>query len=89
MKEQVHTFVFAALADMNYDIEGVDEDTPVGPAGIDLESLSIAELGVRVEDEYGVRFADEDVEKVAGMTVGELIDLIASRHGAAQLAGQA
>jgi acyl carrier protein len=82
MKEQVHKFVIDALRDMNYDVEGVDEQTPIGPAGVDLESLSIAELGVRIEDQYGVRFEDDEVEKVASMTVGEFVDLVIARHEA-------
>lgn len=86
MNEQVRKFVVAALADMNYDVSDVDETTPIGPAGVDLESLSIAELGVRIEDEYGVRFADEEVEAVAGMTIGEFVELVVSRHESAQTA---
>jgi acyl carrier protein len=82
MKEQVHKFVIDALRDMNYDVEGVDEQTPIGPAGVDLESLSIAELGVRIEDEYGVRFEDDEVEKVASMTIGEFVELVIARHEA-------
>lgn len=89
MNEQVYKFVVAALAEMNYETDGIDESTPIGPAGVDLESLSIAELGVRIEDEYGVRFADEEVEEVASMTIGEFVELVVGRHQVAQTAGQA
>jgi len=40
----------------------VDGETTLGPAGLDLESLAVAELAVRVEDEYGVKFTDEEQE---------------------------
>ena len=39
---------------MNYSTEDVDDDTALGPAGADLESLALAELAVRVEDRFGV-----------------------------------
>lgn len=89
MNEQVKKFVVDALDEMNYATDGIEADTPLGPAGVDLESLAIAELGVRIEDEYGVRFADDEVEKVASMTVGEFVELIVERHALAQTAGQA
>ena len=80
MSEEIHKFVIASLQDMNYSVEGVDAQTPLGPAGVDLESLSIAELGVRLEDEYAVKFGDEEVEMVASMTVGEFVALVAERR---------
>ena len=47
MKDEVRAFVIAQLRDMNYDTEGVDDDTTLGPAGVDLESLALADLSVR------------------------------------------
>lgn len=89
MKDDVRNFVITSLQEMNYDIEGVGDGTALGPAGVDLESLSIAELGVRVEDQYGVRFGDDEVEKVASMTIGEFVDLVVERHGLLSAEGQA
>ncbi|HEY2796054.1 MAG TPA: acyl carrier protein [Micromonosporaceae bacterium] len=86
MNEQVGKFVIASLEEMNYDVEGADFSTALGPAGVDLESLAIAELGVRIEDAYGVRFEDDEVEKVASMTIGEFVALVVERH---EMAGQA
>jgi acyl carrier protein len=88
MNEQVRAFVLESLADMNYAVDDVNDDTPLGPAGVDLESLSIAEMGVRIEDEYGVKFGDDEVEKVAGLTVGEFVALVVERYQLIQ-AGQA
>ncbi|HKD97127.1 MAG TPA: acyl carrier protein [Micromonosporaceae bacterium] len=82
MKDEVYKFVLASLGDMNYDVTDADSDTAIGPAGVDLESLSIAELGVRIEDQYGVRFEDDEVEQVASMTIGEFVDLVVARHEA-------
>ncbi|GAA0603437.1 acyl carrier protein [Kribbella sandramycini] len=79
MKDEVRAFVIAQLQDMNYDTEGIDDETTLGPAGVDLESLALADLSVRVEDKYGVRFSDDESEQLALMTVGEFTTEVAGR----------
>jgi acyl carrier protein len=79
MKDEVRAFVIAQLQDMNYDTEGLDDDTTLGPAGVDLESLALADLSVRVEDRFGVRFSDDESEQLALMTVGEFTTEVAGR----------
>lgn len=79
MKDEVRTFVIAQLQDMNYDTEGIDDDTTLGPAGVDLESLALADLSVRIEDRFGVRFSDDESEQLALMTVGEFTTEVAGR----------
>ncbi|WP_144119495.1 acyl carrier protein [Catellatospora sichuanensis] len=79
MSTDVRQFIIDAIADMNYPIDGVDADTPLGSAGVDLESLAVAELAVRVEDTYGVKFSDEEAEQMAAMTVGEFADAVRER----------
>ena len=82
MRDQVRTFVVEQLADMNYDVDELDDDTTLGPSGVDLESLALADLAVRVEDRYGLKFADDESEKLALMTVGEFITMVADRVAA-------
>ncbi|MFC4147521.1 phosphopantetheine-binding protein [Micromonospora mangrovi] len=79
MRDEVRTFVIAQLADMNYDVDDIDDDTTLGPSGVDLESLALADLSVRVEDRYGLKFADDESEKLALMTVGEFTTMVADR----------
>ncbi|HEX4091185.1 MAG TPA: acyl carrier protein [Trebonia sp.] len=79
MIDEIRQFVLDSLADMNYSIDGVDDDTTLGPAGADLESLALAELAVRVEDEFGLKFSDDEAEQLAGLTVGEFCQTVASR----------
>ena len=79
MKADIRQFLLQSLTEMNYSIDGIDDDTVLGPAGADLQSLALAELAVRVEDQYGVRFDDDEAEMLAGMTVGEFADLVADR----------
>ena len=56
MLDEIRQFVLDSLVDMNYSIDDVDDDTVLGPAGADLESLALAELAVRAEDQFGVKF---------------------------------
>ena len=87
---EIRAFVLETLQEMNYDIEGIDDDSTLGPAGVDLESLALAELAVRVEDRFGVRFAEEESEELALMTVGEFTtDGGRARRQRAPSAGQA
>ncbi|HEX2131387.1 MAG TPA: acyl carrier protein [Actinophytocola sp.] len=85
---EVRRFVLETLQEMNYDIAGVDDDSTLGPAGVDLESLAMAELAVRVEDRFDVRFAEEESEELALMTVGEFTRTVADRATNAAGAGQ-
>lgn len=71
MLDEIRQFVLDSLTDMNYSIDGIDDDTELGPAGADVESIALAELAVRVEDHFGVKFTDDESEMLTRMTVGE------------------
>jgi acyl carrier protein len=86
-ENEIKQFLLDSLTEMNYSTDDIDEDTALGPAGADLESLSLAELAVRVEDRFGVRFDDDEAEKLASMTVGEFIAAVAERRAATAPAG--
>ena len=79
MQDEVRAFVVSSLKDMNYDVDGVDDATTLGPAGLDLESLALADLLMRVEDRYHIRFAEDDSEELALMNVGEFTASVAAR----------
>ncbi|SCF01089.1 acyl carrier protein [Micromonospora mirobrigensis] len=79
MTDEIRTFLFAALTEMKYDAEDADDDTVFGPAGLDVDSLGLAELAVRVEDRFGVAFDDDEAEDLAMMTVGELCRSVQAR----------
>jgi acyl carrier protein len=79
MSDEVITFAVAALGEMNFDVEDVGSGTLLGPAGVDLDSLAVAELALRVEDRYGVKFGEEEMERLAVMTLGEFAAEVASR----------
>ena len=77
--EEIREFILNALKEMNYDVSDVTGDTDLGPAGLDLESLAVAELAVRVEDRFGLKFTDEDGEELALMTLDEFTAEVGSR----------
>jgi acyl carrier protein len=79
MSDEVRAFVISSLKDMNYDVEGVDDATTLGPSGLDLESLALADLLMRVEDEYRIRFAEDESEELALMNVGEFTAAVEQR----------
>jgi acyl carrier protein len=72
MIDEIRQFVLDSLTEMNYSTDDIDDDTVLGPAGADLESLALAELAVRVEDHFGVKFDDDEV-------VGEFCRAVAPR----------
>jgi acyl carrier protein len=79
MIDEIRRFVLDSLTDMNYSIDDIDDDTTLGPAGADLESLALAELAVRVEDKFAVKFDDDESEALAGMTVWQNSPTVAQR----------
>jgi len=83
MIDEIRQFLLDSLTAMNYSIEDIHDDTALGPAGADLESLALAELAVRVEDHFGVQFGDDESETLAGMTVGEFCATVQQRIASA------
>jgi acyl carrier protein len=79
MSTDIRTFTLDSLKEMNYDVSDVTGETTLGPAGLDLESLAMAELAVRVEDEYKVGFSDEEQESLALMTLDEFVTAVSER----------
>ncbi|HET9143470.1 acyl carrier protein [Actinophytocola sp.] len=83
MTDEIRQFLRESLTEMKYATDDFDDDTVLGPAGVDLESLALAELAMRVEDKYGVRFDEDEAETFAAMTVGEFCAAVAHRVQAA------
>ncbi|KDN81452.1 acyl carrier protein [Kitasatospora cheerisanensis] len=79
MQEKIRSFVLTTLATMNYDVSQVTSETDLGPAGLDLESLALADLAVQVEEEFGIRFELDDMESTALMTIDEFSAEVAAR----------
>lgn len=79
MIDEIRQFVLDSLTAMNYSIDGIEDDTELGPAGADVESVALVELVVRVEDRFGVTFGDDESDMLSTMTVGEFCRDVSGR----------
>jgi acyl carrier protein len=79
MSDEVAAFILRTLDEMNFDVADAGPGSLLGPAGIDLDSLSVVELAVRIEDAYGVKLTGEEMEGMAMATVGELAAEVTGR----------
>jgi acyl carrier protein len=77
--EKIRDFVISALGEMNYETSELQGETVLGPEGLDLESLAVAELAVRLEDEFGVKFSDEEMAEFRAATLDEFVFAVAQR----------
>jgi acyl carrier protein len=84
MEAEIRAFTVEALAKMNYDVSDVNDDTELGPAGLDLESLALADLAVQLEDHFHVKFNDDDMETLALMTLAEFTSALSVRIAAGE-----
>ncbi len=82
MLDEVRAFILERLQKMQFDTDDVSGETSLGPAGLDLESLAVADLMVQVEERYGFKVDDDDMERLAMMTIdgiaAEIVERMAS-----------
>jgi acyl carrier protein len=83
MKDDVRQFVIESLEKMQ--LTGVTGETSLGPNGLDLESLTIAELAIQIEDQFGFEINEDDTERMALMTIDELAAEVASAVSAQEV----
>ncbi len=77
--DEIRDFVMQALTIMEVDLADIHEDGTLGPAGADLDSLVLAELVVRVEEQYDIKFTSDEMEQMGALTVREFCDLAVER----------
>lgn len=82
LNAEIRDYVLQSLVEMNtgMDVGEFDVDAPLGPAGADLDSLVLAELAMRVEEHYGVKFSADENEELPALTIREFCDLVAARE---------
>jgi acyl carrier protein len=83
LSDEIREFVRQSLIIMEVDLADVHDDGVLGPAGADLDSLMLAELVVRVEDQYDLKFTSDEMEMMPALTVREFCDLVAAHEHAA------
>ena len=82
LQEEIRAFVLHTIVeDMNHplDLGEVTDASPMGTGGIDLDSLSLIELTMRLERRFGLEFPDTDIEPVGAMTLSELVADVVER----------
>lgn len=82
-ENDVRDFILRTVVeDMNTPLDsGINDASPVGAGGMDLDSLSLIELMLRVEQQFGVKIPDGDIEQLGALSLGEMVaDII--RRGA-------
>jgi acyl carrier protein len=79
MIEDVRQFIIDALAKMQFDVSKVDGSTSLGPDDLDLESLAVADLAIQIEDTYRVKIDEDEMERVALMTIDEIAAEVVQR----------
>jgi acyl carrier protein len=77
-REAVQQRVFAALEEFGADADEITLEATF--EDLDVDSLDLVELGQIVQEDYGVEIKGEDMPKLK--TVGDAVDLIATRAGA-------
>ncbi|MFD5029195.1 acyl carrier protein [Streptomyces sp. NPDC058405] len=83
MESQIRSFVIGIIGEIDPTVDDtVSDDLPLGPGGLELESLALVELLVQVEHEYGAEIRDEDPAAQPTATLGEFVAAVArSRDG--------
>lgn len=74
MTDDLRTYLRDLLASMNYPVAELTDDTPLGPSGLDLDSLTRHELAYRIEDDYGRLMPDDEIARIPKQTFGELTE---------------
>lgn len=70
--------IIAGIAAIVEEVTGIEpEEVTVGKSfvdDLDIDSLSIVEIVVQLEDKYGVKIADEDIQQLS--TVGDAVAFV-------------
>jgi acyl carrier protein len=79
MTDEIRQLLIDALLRMKYSPADVTGASSLGPVGLDLESLAVADLVVQLEDAYGLKVDEDEMERFAMMTINEIAEDFASR----------
>ena len=73
--EQVETVVYDALVELGPTRDQLTRDAPF--ESLDVDSLDLVELAQIVEEEFGVKIANDDLASL--QTVGDAIDFVLAK----------
>jgi acyl carrier protein len=79
-RAEIRAAVVSALLSTKGDRPGeataVDDDTPIGGAGLGISSLNVLQAMVRIEDTLDIVFDDRTVAETPLFSVGTMVDLV-------------
>jgi acyl carrier protein len=78
-RAEIRAAVVSALLSTKGERQGeatVDDDTPIGGAGLGISSLNILQAMVRIEDALDIVFDDRAVAETPLSSVGTVVDLV-------------
>ncbi|MGW0943142.1 acyl carrier protein [Streptomyces sp. NPDC002623] len=82
LEDEIREFVLTAVIDeMNIltSRDGITDESPVTVGGLDVDSLSLIELTLRLESRFAVEIPDTDIEPLASLTLGGLVTEVVRR----------
>jgi acyl carrier protein len=82
LEAEIREFILATVVDeMNIlgSRDGITDESPATVGGLELDSLSLIELALRLESRFGVEIPDTDIEPLASLTFGGLIAEVVRR----------
>ncbi|MDX3227642.1 acyl carrier protein [Streptomyces sp. ME19-01-6] len=82
LEGEIREFVLATVIDeinILTSREGITDESPVTVGGLELDSLSLIELTLRLESRFGVEIPDADIEPLASLNLGQLVSEVARR----------
>ncbi|HET8661677.1 MAG TPA: acyl carrier protein [Micromonosporaceae bacterium] len=89
MIQEIRQSMIDVLNEMNWDVDDASGDTVLGKEGLDLDSLAVAELAVRMEDTYSVKLPQDEMERFAQMTLNDFAEEVYSRVQLLETASEA
>ena len=82
LEDEIREFVLTSIIDeMNIltSRDSITDENPVTVGGLDVDSLSLIELTLRLETRFGVEIPDTDIESLASLTLGGLVAEVVRR----------
>ncbi|MER6959394.1 MULTISPECIES: phosphopantetheine-binding protein [unclassified Streptomyces] len=82
LEDEIREFVLTSVIDeMNIltSRDGITDESPVTVGGLDVDSLSLIELTLRLESRFAVEIPDTDIEPLASLTLGGLVTEVVRR----------
>jgi acyl carrier protein len=90
LEDEIREFILATVIDeMNILMsrDGITDESLVTVGGLELDSLSLIELTLRLESRFGVEIPDTDIEPLAFLTLGGLVAEVVRRGAKVMSAG--